>query len=62
MNELMTEALTKLQCFIKSGLRGFAQQAFDRLRALGMSEQALGRVEQWDEAHARKLYHYLTQK
>jgi hypothetical protein len=55
------EAIAALNGFARTGLRGFAQKAWDRLREAGMTERTVGRVEEWDADFARELAEYLQQ-
>lgn len=59
-SDLLNEAIRNLEAYCTSGLRGFGQKAYDRLRAGGMTETSLGRFEDWDEDFAGRLYSYLV--
>lgn len=57
---MVNEIVNSLQAFAKTGLRGFAQKAYDRCQAIGMTETSIGRVEEWDAAYAVELADYLA--
>jgi len=58
--QLFTEALRKLNCYIGSGLAGFAQQAHDRLIAAGIDEHWLTPARDWTPEYASQLHDELT--
>lgn len=54
--DLYEKAIRALRAYIATGHEGFALLAYDRFLAGGMTETALGKLEDWDQEFANALY------